>query len=103
METINASDFKARCLAILDRVRETGERIVILKRGRPVAELWPPSQAESEYPQSELKGTGTVVGDIVGPVVPEHYWDSLTASDLIPGRTGDEDAPSKRGRRMGGE
>ena len=36
METINASYFKARCLAILDRVRETGERIVILKRGRPV-------------------------------------------------------------------
>ena len=41
METINASDFKARCLAILDRVQETGEPVVILKRGRPVAELCP--------------------------------------------------------------
>ena len=77
METINASDFKARCLAILDRVRTTGERIVILKRGRPVAELWPPSRAESDYPQFELKGTVTVIGDIVGPVVPEDHWESL--------------------------
>ena len=42
METVNASDFKARCLALLDRVQETGERIVILKRGRPVAEPSPP-------------------------------------------------------------
>ncbi|MYI07718.1 MAG: type II toxin-antitoxin system Phd/YefM family antitoxin [Gemmatimonadetes bacterium] len=84
METINASDFKARCLAILDRVRETGERIVILKRGRPVAELWPPSQAESRYPQSELKGTVTIVGDIVGPAVPEDHWDSLASADGTP-------------------
>lgn len=33
METINASDFKTRCLAPLDRVQKTAERIVILKRG----------------------------------------------------------------------
>lgn len=77
MESINASYFKARCLKILDRVRETGERIVILKRGQPVAELWPPSNAESRYPQSELKGTVRVIGDIVGPAVPEYHWDSL--------------------------
>ena len=77
METINASDFKARCLAILDRVRDTGERIVILKRGRPVAELGPPSHSESKYPQDELRGTGTVTGDIVSPAVPEEYWESL--------------------------
>ena len=77
METINASDFKARCLAILDRVHATGERVVILKRGRPVAELSPASRTETEYPQMELKSTVTVTGDIVGPAVPEEDWDSL--------------------------
>ena len=77
METINASDFKARCLAILDRVSATGERVVILKRGRPVAELWPASRTHSEIPQSELEGTVEVVGDIVGPAVPEEHWESL--------------------------
>lgn len=103
METINASYFKARCLAILDRVRETGERIVILKRGRPVAELWPPSRAESEYPQSELKGTVTVVGDIVGPVVPEHYWDSLKGAGVVPEQDGDSEASRRQRHRTGGE
>ncbi len=77
MESINASDFKARCLAILDRVLETGERIVILKRGRPVAELGPPRNTGSEYPQDELKGTVTVHGDIVGPAIPEEDWEML--------------------------
>ncbi len=77
METINASDFKARCLAILDRVHTTGERVVILKHGRPVAELSPASRTEAEYPQLELRGTVTVKGDIVAPAVPAEHWDSL--------------------------
>ncbi len=77
METINASDFKARCLAILDRVAQTGERLTILKRGRPVAELRPPSRTDTAYPQQALKGTVTVVGDIVEPAIPEEHWDSL--------------------------
>ena len=77
METVNASDFKARCLAILDRVAQTGERVVILKRGQPVAELWPPSRTDAAYPQLTLNGSVTVIGDIVGPAVPEAHWESL--------------------------
>ena len=77
METINASDFKARCLAILDRVQATGERVVILKRGQPVAELGPASRTQAEYPQLELKGTVIVAGDIVEPAVPAEHWESL--------------------------
>ena len=76
MEHINASDFKARCLSILDRGRATGERVVILKRGQPVAELGPATESLARYPQLELEGTVTVVGDIVGPAVPENYWES---------------------------
>ena len=76
MERINASDFKARCLSILDRVRATGDSVVILKRGRPVAELGPATQSVARYPQLELGGTVTVVGDIVGPVAPEDHWES---------------------------
>ena len=76
MERINASDFKARCLSILDRVSETGEHVVILKRGKPVAELGPATEARTRYPQLELQGTVTILGDIVGPVVPADHWES---------------------------
>ncbi len=77
METINASDFKTRCLALLDRIQKTGERIVILKRSRPVAEPSPPHPPRAEYAQMELKGTVTVLGDIVGPAAPKERWESL--------------------------
>ena len=77
MTTISASDFKARCLAILDRVHETGERVVILKRGRPVAELSGVVSEGNRYPQSELEGTVIIAGDVVGPVFTEERWDSL--------------------------
>ncbi len=76
MIKINASDFKARCLAILDDVRDTGERVVILKRGRPVAELSRVTGDGERYPQTELEGTVVTVGDVLGPVLPEEHWDS---------------------------
>ena len=37
--TIKASEFKAKCLALMDEVAESGEEIVITKRGTPVARL----------------------------------------------------------------
>ena len=77
MKTIHASDFKARCLAVLDEIHATGERLVILKRGKPIAEIGPVTRSKAKYPQHELRGTVTVRGDIVGPVLPEDHWESL--------------------------
>ncbi len=37
--TISASEFKASCLSLLDRVAQTHETIVITKYGRPIARL----------------------------------------------------------------
>ncbi|MDD9973223.1 MAG: type II toxin-antitoxin system Phd/YefM family antitoxin [Candidatus Poribacteria bacterium] len=83
METINISDFKAQCLAILDRVQSTGEPVLILKRGRPVAELLPARRSQAEYPQMELEGTVTIIGDIIEPVIPEEHWDSAALVDTV--------------------
>ena len=67
---INASDFKARCLAILDEVAERGLSLIILKRGKPVAELRPVSKKAGQYSQLELLGTVKILGDVVSPVLP---------------------------------
>ena len=77
MTTINASDFEMWCLAIIEHVHKTGERVVILKRGKPVAELSRVSSEGDRYPQSELDGTVIIDGDVVEPVFPEEQWDSL--------------------------
>ena len=76
MRTIRASEFKAKCLAILDEVERTGETVTILKRGRAVARLLPPVPAEGRYPQHALFGTVRVVGDVVEPVLPAESWDA---------------------------
>ena len=81
MVTINASEFKARCLAILDRVADTGEPVVILKRGKPVAQLVPPMPSNTVYPQQALVGSVEIHGDIVEPVLPAGAWEALGDSE----------------------
>jgi prevent-host-death family protein len=39
--TISASEFKQRCLALLDRVASSSDTFVVTKRGVPVARLVP--------------------------------------------------------------
>jgi prevent-host-death family protein len=65
--TVKATEFKARCLELMDQVAATGNPVVITERGRPVArpvaiELRPRSIVGA------LKGTLRVTGDIVSPI-----------------------------------
>ena len=39
--TMSATEFRAKCLGLIDEVAETGREIVITKRGRAVARLVP--------------------------------------------------------------
>ena len=41
VRTIKASEFKARCLKLMDEVADSGTEIVITKNGRPVSRLIP--------------------------------------------------------------
>ena len=41
MQTMKATEFKARCLKLMDEVQESGEEIVITKNGKPVSKLVP--------------------------------------------------------------
>ena len=48
MQTIKASEFKAKCLALMDQVKDTGDEIVITKNGKPVSIL----KAYKEVPET---------------------------------------------------
>ncbi len=41
MQTIKASEFKAKCLHLMDLVNESNEEIIITKNGKPVSRLVP--------------------------------------------------------------
>ena len=65
---INAAEFKATCLAVLDEVAARGETVTIYKRGRAVAQLVPATTPEGGYAQDALRGSLEILGDIVSPV-----------------------------------
>ena len=62
--SINASEFKARCLRVLDDVQATGTEVVITKRGKPVARLGPIGPARGSL-RGAWKGMVRIRGDIV--------------------------------------
>ena len=74
MESIPVSKFKAQCLGILEEVRRQKKRIVITKRGKPIAEIRPVEPESLDGPP--LKDTVVFMGDILSPVAFED-WEVL--------------------------
>jgi prevent-host-death family protein len=69
MERMAISEFKAACLAVLERVRRTRKPVLITRFGEPLAEVVPPSAPPP--PKSwigSMAGTAQILGDIVSPV-----------------------------------
>ncbi len=87
-ETVSATEFKAKCLEILDRVgRGEVERVAVTKRGRVVAVLVPPA--------AEAKQVEGLHGFLRGSVlVPEEL-------DLTAPVTEAESFAAERGARHG--
>jgi prevent-host-death family protein len=78
---INAAAFKARCLALIDEVAESGQPITVTKRGKAKVQI----VAVREKPKTLIgatKGTFRIVGDIVGPIDDEYdedrEWRNIT-------------------------
>jgi prevent-host-death family protein len=70
--TISASRFKAQCLALLNEVAETGQALVVTKRGKPVARVEPVEPPES------LEGSVTFLvsdDELIEPI--EAEWDAM--------------------------
>lgn len=70
MKSIAITEFKAHCLALLEDVARTGEPLLVTKRGKALARVVPSVDAASRYPQDSLAGTVTILGDVVGPILP---------------------------------
>jgi prevent-host-death family protein len=78
MQTLSVSEFKATCLAVLQRVKRTGRPVLITRFGEPVAEVVPPSRpAPAGAWLGCMEGRATIVGDVVGPVLDPRAWRAL--------------------------
>ncbi len=64
-KNIPASEFKAKCLALLDEVRDERKEIVVTKRGVAVARLVPMAPAlPTKAAGGLMKGTVQIHGDL---------------------------------------
>ena len=78
--TIKASEFKAKCLKLMDEVAETGEEIVITKNGRPVARLLAYKAQKNKWFGAD-EGIIEITGDIVSPIDVE--WEAMSNPDRV--------------------
>lgn len=95
MKSIAVTEFKARCLSLLEDVARTGEPLVVTKRGKPLARVVASGGADAVYPQSRLSGTVTVHGDVLGPVLPADAWDAVRG-ELVTSSTAASSRPARR-------
>ncbi len=78
METINISKFKATCLAQLRRVQQTGQALLVLRNGVPIAQIVPPPTPRIDGNWLGcLAGTARITGDLVEPLTDGPAWEAL--------------------------
>ncbi|MBV9947253.1 MAG: type II toxin-antitoxin system Phd/YefM family antitoxin [Myxococcales bacterium] len=91
MKSIAVTEFKARCLSLLEDVARTGEPLVVTKRGKPLARVVASGDDGEDYPQTRLAGTVIIHGDIMAPPLPPDAWNAIrgeraSASTAVPSR-----------------
>jgi prevent-host-death family protein len=69
MADIPISEFKAKCLGLIEQVHKTRQPLRITRHGRPVAEVIPAGPDRKRKFVGDMIGTAKIVGDIVSPVI----------------------------------
>ena len=79
MQEIAISEFKAKCLSLLQQVSKTKEPIRVTRFGKPVADVVPPAEVEVDRNAWIGSGHGTakILGDIVSPASEPEEWEAL--------------------------
>jgi len=81
MEEIPISKFKATCLAVLEKVKKTGQPVLVTRFGHPVAQITPPAPAKRAPKLGTGIGSITIHGDIVGPISDLSDWEAARESE----------------------
>ncbi len=77
MRTVPAGEFKQTCLRLLDEVGESGEPIVITKRGKAVAQLTQVHSKRSDDWLGTMRNRGEIRDDLIAPAVEPDEWHAL--------------------------
>ena len=75
MQTVQASEFKAKCLALMDKIAASVEKLVVTKKGKPIVEMKPYSGKRVNSPFG-LHPDLEIHGDLLAPLE-ENLWEVL--------------------------
>ena len=74
---VSVTEFKAKCLALLDEVGERGGTITITKRGRPLATVGPARQTVWKSPEGKWAGKVSIHEDLAA-IDTSDLWAALS-------------------------
>ena len=77
MKAVLVSEFKARCVGLLNDVHDTKEELLVTKRGRPLAIILPAADSDSRpRTPGDSAGVARILDDIV-ETDQSSDWESL--------------------------
>ena len=76
MIEVPISEFKAKCLALLEQVRKTHQPIRITRHGKPVAEVVPPTPTADRSKWIGSLKDSKILGDIISPATDKDEWEA---------------------------
>jgi len=65
MKTVVISEFKAKCIAILKEVNQSGDQVIVTLRGKPLVQIEPIPKESAGCKLGALRGQVRILGDIV--------------------------------------
>ena len=77
MKQVAISEFKAKCLDLLDQVQKTKTPLLITRHGKPIAEVVPASKAPKTDWIGSMGDRVEILGDIVAPAIGPGEWEAL--------------------------
>lgn len=70
---ITVTQFKAKCLGVIDQVQREKSRVIITRHGKPAAELIPVSASAPGKLFGRAKDSTVILGDIMST---GEHWDA---------------------------
>ena len=64
-QIVTATEFKAKCLSLIDEVAKTGGTITVTKRGKPVATVGPARMRPFRSSEGILKGKLNIPDEVL--------------------------------------
>jgi prevent-host-death family protein len=72
------SEFKAKCLSLLEEVNKTKTPLRVTRRGKAVADVIPPAAGSEERDWiGSMAGSIEITGDIISPVIDTQEIEAL--------------------------